>query len=104
MRQQDDALLFVGVGARDEGDASFGRAGVVGQVGHVGRNVDEIARIDLHVLLKIFSVPHAGDSAERVDCGFVGRVFVCFGSAVGRDGDELHMKGARADRLGRDGG
>ena len=34
--QQDDAFLFVGVGAGNDSDGAFRGAGVVGQVGHPG--------------------------------------------------------------------
>jgi hypothetical protein len=40
--QEDDALLFVGVGAGDDGDGVFRSARVVGQVGHVGRDVEKV--------------------------------------------------------------
>ena len=42
-RQQDDAFLLVGIGARNHRDAGLGRARVVGKMRHVGRNIDEVA-------------------------------------------------------------
>jgi len=43
MQQQDDALLLVGIGARNDGGAGLGRADVVGNVRHIGGDADEVA-------------------------------------------------------------
>src|ERR1700730_9818746 len=104
VREEDDALLLVGVGAGDDGGAVLGGAGVVGEVGHVGGDVEEVGGFDDVVVLQLLSVPHAGDAAEDVEGGLVGGVFVGLGAASGGHAEELHVDGVGADGLGGDGG
>lgn len=101
--EEDDAFLFVGIGAGDDGDDGVGEAGVVGQVGHVGGDVEEVTLVDDGVVFEVMSVPDAGGALEGVDGGFVGGVFVGLGAASGRDGDELHVDAGGADGFGGDG-
>ena len=102
--QQDDALLFVGVGAGDDGDGVFRRARVVGQVRHVGGDVEKITWLELVVVFELVAVPHAANAAEQVDRGFVRGVFVGLGAAAGRDGEQLHVDGLGTHRFRGDGG
>ena len=53
MRQQHYAFLFIGICAGDERYAILCRARVVGQMGHVGGDVEEIAGVYLDVVLKV---------------------------------------------------
>jgi hypothetical protein len=101
--QQDDAFLFVGVGAGDDGDGAFRGARVVGQVGHVRRDVEEVCGPEQDVVLELMAVPHGAYSAEHVDRALVGCVLVGFGSAAGRDGKQLHVDGLGANRFRGDG-
>jgi hypothetical protein len=101
--QEDDALLLIGVGAGDDGDGRFRGAGVVGQVWDVGRDVEEVGGVELDVVLEVRAVPHSADAAEHVDGAFMGGVFVGFGAAAGRDGEQLHVEGLGTDALRGDG-
>jgi len=101
--EEDDAFLFVGVGAGDDGDDGVGEAGVVGQVGHVGGDVEEVALLDDGVVFEMMAVPYTGGAGEGIDGGLVGGVFVGAGAASGGDGDELHVDARGADGFGGDG-
>jgi len=80
MGKEDNALLFVRVGAGDDGHGIVRRAGIVGQVGHVSRDVEEVVWVEHHVVLELRTVPHGAAAAEHVDGGFVTRVFVSLGA------------------------
>jgi hypothetical protein len=100
-RQQDDAFLFVRVGAADHGSGGAG-AGVVGQVGHVGGDVEQLACGDFHRVLKALAPVHDGGAFQYVDGGFMRLVFVRFSAASGRDGQQVHADGGGADGFGGD--
>ena len=76
LRQHDHAFLFVGVGARDDGDGGLGLAPVVGQVRRVGRDVDEVAGARDDVVLEALAVPGARFAAQHVDRRLVRDVLV----------------------------
>ena len=101
--QENDALLFVGIGARDDRDNGIGEAGVIRQMGDVGRDVKEAAGLNDGVVFETFSMPHAGGAGERVDGGFVGGMLVGASATARWNGDELHMDGLRTHGFSRDG-
>src|SRR5690606_34219184 len=49
-RQKDDTLLLMRVGAGDDGGAGLGLAAVAWQVRHTGRDIEEVASLDRHIL------------------------------------------------------
>ena len=69
--QQDDALLLVGIGAGNHGDAAFGFALIVGQMRHAGGNVEKIAGAHGDMMLELLAIPHFGFPTENIDGGFV---------------------------------
>ena len=71
LRQQHEAFLIVRIGAGDDGDA-FGRlAQVIGQMRHVGGDVEKVAGFGDEMMLEPLTIPHAGFAAEHVDRAFV---------------------------------
>jgi len=58
VRQQNDTLLFVWISPRDEGDATFRVAHIVGQMGHIGWDVKKVASFSDEMLFESFAVPH----------------------------------------------
>ncbi len=102
--QEDYAFLFIGVSAGDDGNCVFRGAGVVREMRHVGRDVEEVRGAEQDVLLELIAIPHAASTAEHIDGGFVRGVFVGFGTATRRDGEELHVDGLSTYGLGGDGG
>ena len=101
--EEDNALLFIGIGASYDGNHGIRCAGIVGQMGNVGGDVEEVARLDDCVVFEALAVPDAGLAGEGVDGRFVGGVLVGAGAATGRDGDELHVDCLRSDRFSGDG-
>src|SRR5215469_17482239 len=67
LRQQDNAFLFVGVGASDNRRDRFGLAGVVRQMRYVGRYIEEISGLHDRVVLEALAVPYMRDPAQGVD-------------------------------------
>ena len=97
-RQQDDAFLFVRVGARDHR-----RAGLVADIGrkmrHVCGNIEHFAGADGHEVLEPLAVPHYGFAFDNVDRGLVALVFVRLGAAARRYRQQMHADALRADGL-----
>jgi hypothetical protein len=91
----------VRVGAGEDGHDLLG-AGVHGQVGDVGGDVDQVAGGRLHVVLEPVAPPHLAGAGDDVDRGFVGGVLVGLGAASGRDALEVHADGLRPDGLAGD--
>ena len=98
--KENDAFLFVGVGAGDEGDAGGGGAGVIRKMGDVGGDVEVVAWLDDGVVFEVGAVPAMGRAAECVNGGFMRGVLMGFGAAAGRDGDDLQMDASRAGGFG----
>ena len=101
LRQQDNAFLFVGVGASDDRRDRFGFAGVVRQVRNISRDVKEIPGLHRRVVLETLSVPHVRDAVQCVDRSFVGRVLMRKSAPTGCNGEKLHVDRLRANRLRR---
>src|ERR1700745_2948820 len=89
VREKHHAFLLIGIGARDEGYAILRRTGVVGKVGHIGRDIDEVARVNHDMVLELFPIPHAGHAAQGIDCSFVSGVLMGLSSRPWRDGHDL---------------
>ena len=102
LRQEPNALLLIGIRAGDDGDAGFGIAGVVGKVGHAGRDVDEIAAVDGHVFLQVLTVPHSGLAADDVDGALVTFVQVGPGAFARWDRQQVHAESPGAGAFGGD--
>ena len=100
LRQQDDALLLVRIGARDDGGRRFGLAQIVGLMRNVGGDVDEVAGAVDHVILEPLAVPHADFAAEHMERRLVRLVLVRLGPSAGRNREKLHVDRRGADRLG----
>src|SRR5690606_11882792 len=96
VRQQDDAFLFAGVGARDDRRAGSG-SGVEGQVGYVGGDVDEVPGLGLQPVLEALAPVHHRTAGKLVDSGLVRGVLVGAGAAAGRDRPKAHADAGGAD-------
>lgn len=103
LRQQHHAFLFVRVGAADHGSRGAG-AGVEGEMGHVGGDVEEVSGLDLHPVLQVVAPVHHCDAVQHVDRGFVRGVFVGTGAASGRNSEKVHADAGRADGFSGDAG
>jgi hypothetical protein len=79
-RQQNDALLFVWISPRDDGDAAFRVAYIVGQMRHIGGDVKKITSSSDEMVFEPLAVPHPGFADEDINGGFVICVLMRLGS------------------------
>jgi len=82
--QQDDALLLIGIGARNP-----------------RRNINEVVRLHPVVVLKIGAVPELGSSLEHIDRGFVRFMEMRLRFRPWRHLQKVHAEGFRSGGLRR---
>ena len=73
-RQQDNTLLFVGIGARDDRHAALCITQIVRQMRHIGGDVEKVPGAGDEMMLQFIAIPTAGFAAQDIDGCFV--VFV----------------------------
>ena len=66
---------------------------------HVGRDVEEVARLGGELLLEALAERHPGGAAEDVDRRLVASVQVRLPAAAGRDPDPMEADGVRLRAL-----
>ena len=88
-RQQNDTLLFVWIGPRDDGDATFRVAHIVGQVRHIGGDVKKVTSSSDEMVLESIAVPNPGFADEDINGGFVICVHMRLGSPTGWNSCDL---------------
>src|SRR5579883_3307359 len=99
--QQRDALLLVRVCPRDHAHARLSRAGVVGQVRHVRRDIQKVARLDPDMLPQTLAVPHARFARNHIHGAFMLLMQMRFGATARRNRDNVQTESLRARRLRR---
>jgi hypothetical protein len=102
VRQQNDTLLFVWISPRDEGDATFRVARIVGLMGHIGGDVKEVASSSDEMFFQSLAVPHPGFAAEDVNGSFMLLVLMHLGSSAAWNYRDLQIDCLCAHGLGRD--
>jgi hypothetical protein len=88
-RQEDHALLLVRVCSRDYCLAAFGLAEIVRQMRHVGWDVDVFTGLRHKMLFQPLTEPHPRRTAQNVNRGLMGSMFVCLGPRAGRHSHHL---------------
>ena len=97
-----NALMLVGIAARDDGQGGFRSVEVDGLMWHVRFNQDEISFLADDRFLQLVTVTHIHSAFEQVNGGFISLMQVRLGGAGGRDHDQIHRNVFCAGRSFRD--
>src|SRR5208283_600553 len=98
MRQKLDALLLIGVGARDDGDGGL-LSRVDGKMRDIRADIDEVAGAGLNLVFEPLAIIGRRFARDHVDRRLVRDMLMRLGARAGRDREKLEIDARGADAL-----
>jgi hypothetical protein len=96
--------LLVRIGACNESDAALRIAGIVGKMGYIGRDVDEVPCLREKMVFQSVAIPHSGFTAQNMDGSFMSFMLVRLRTSAWWNGHDLQVDFLRPHRFRRNSG